>query len=356
MFYFTRQLFRDPVYIIFFFFLFPITIALDIATLPFQLFFSVLSGLFNISMDTKDLVIIAGAEENGVRHLLIANRTNVPEVFKSLAGATIETSDFRIVHGTSLWGTKEVTVVDQNRQELRYHYVGSESEIDHYEEYRNLEEVDVLSNADLGLNAEHIRTWQQQRQHTFGKGHRDALTFFARHGIKGQDAMNVINGLNEHQAEALGLLYDSGLRSQHLRSWREPEYGSFRAEHVDALQFLASNGITGQDAIDEINSLDDSQVKALTCLYPGLRGKHLRAWQQPEYGSFRAEHVDALKYLARRGVTGRDAINQINGLDDRGINIKFNTKEQPYGRDRFWSTDENDRYHQDSYSSNSFRM
>ncbi len=351
MFYFTRQLFREPVFALFFFFLFPLTLTLDIATLPFQLFFSVLGGLFNISMDIKDLVIIAGAEENGVRHLLVVNRANMPERFKPLAGKTIETSGYRIAHGTDLWGVKTVTVIDQNQQELRYQYEGNDSGVDHYKEYRNFDEVEALSNPDLGLEVEDIRTWQRQQPHAFGKGHRDALTFFARRGMKGQEAMNVMYGLDEHQAEALGILYDSGLRGNHLRSWQEPEYGSFRKEHVDALKFMARNGITGQDAIDEINQLDAQQVNALILLYPSLRGEHLRAWQKPEFGDFTREHVDALKSLAKNGITGQDAINKINGLDDSEIRSKFNINVQPYGRDRFWSADEDDKDYQDSHSS-----
>lgn len=307
-------------------------------------------------MNTTDLVIIAGAEEDGLRHLLIANRANMPDQFKSLSGKNLETAGFRITHGTDLWGVKSVTVVDQNQQELRYQYVGSDSGLEHYKEYRNFDETEALSNSDLGLDAEDIRTWQRQEPHAFRKGHRDALTLFARRGIKGQEAMNVMHGLNEHQAEALGLLYDSGLRGNHLRAWQEPEYGGFRKEHVDALKFMARQGITGQSAIDEINQLDDKQVKALTLLYPNLRGEHLRIWQKPEFGGFTSEHVDALKVLARNGITGQYAIDEINGLDGREIKSKFNLDIHSYGRDRFWSSIEDDRDFQTSHSSNSFGM
>ena len=319
MFNLTRRVFSNPLTAPFSLILAPFTLTIDLIALPFQMIYS----FYNlVNMDTKDLVIVHASEEKGIRRLLVTNRSTSTVALPSLSGTQMVAQDLRIDHGTNFWGTKTIAVSDKNRQQLDYRFIGHSPNGDIYQEYRSSEQVQALSElSDKGLRSEHLRNWRKPLMGDFGKGHLNALKLLASHRIFGQEAINEINNLTDQQAHALVLLHDSGLRNEHLRAWQAPEFDSFGKGHIDALLFLARQRIFGIEAIRAINGLTELQADALVRLYDsGLRREHLRSWRAPEFASFGKGHIDALELLARHRITGTEAINAINGLNELQAN------------------------------------
>jgi hypothetical protein len=343
MFYFTRKLFSQPFPVSLFLTLFiPLTLSLDIATLPFQLIAGVITGFGNFSwgrMDTKELEIVAGSEDSGVRHLLVRNKNSAIGRDNSLTGTAMPIKDLHIVRGFEVLRVRTITVADNNEQQLRYRFVSNSVIGDHYIEDRSPAEIEALSElSNSGLRNEHLRSWRMRHLDTFGQGHKDALKLLLGRGNTVQNAIAEINELNEHQAKALALLYKSGLKAEHLRAWQAPQFGNFSKKHSDALEFLATKGVTGENAINEINGLNEHQVIALKGLYEsGLRGTHLRSWQEPKYGEFGRQHTDTLVLLETKRITGQEAINRINGLDEQALRQKFSIRGNYKGT--MWGTD-----------------
>lgn len=94
------------------------------------------------------------------------------------------------------------------------------------------------------------------------------------------------DNLNAHQKQAVAECRQYGLTENIILDWRPEKNEQFSSSHLTAIKILIVQfKLPPTLAILEINHLNQCQVEALEKLYAtGLRGHHLRAWQQKNEG------------------------------------------------------------------------
>ena len=160
---------------------------------------------------------------------------------------------------------------------------------------------------------------------------------------------------NRYIEETITALRSYGATLELLRTWISPNRDPFTSEHKNALIYLVTGQprasyvgfnpperllteeqrLTPEQAVQEINSLNSDQAKALLENYAfGLRGHHLREWQAPpDNSSFTLDHAEALKCLFRREhLSPEEAMARINGKNESEAFAIYRALNQPRPR------------------------
>lgn len=188
----------------------------------------------------------------------------------------------------------------------------------------------LLALYDRGLRGEYLRDYWRPHENCqyLSDEHIKTLEELFKNK-KFQDAPELaiqeISGLDKKQVETLRELYCYGLRSQHLRDWQPPKNcPRFEDEHSDMLwHLIADYKFSPEKAVKEINGLDKKQVHLLYWHHSIGLGEQLRNWQPfNDDCHFGEAHQDVVSYLlGERTLTPKEAIEEINGLDEREATI-----------------------------------